>query len=265
VRGTRVIAITAITLLVVLIACVVGIVVSSSSPTAIEPTHLQVGAGPPSTATALLTFADDNGLSASARWTFDFAHDAADVNASATLSLVTISLEARLLQTILLFDTSSLGSLTGSTWVAVHAPRGPDGMAALANVLRHPDVAALKANAATVTMSDHDTTTTLTFRHVRLPSTEGLPITLPDSGRLVLAITTGPKGQLLGASAQLHGRTDDVHAALVITGYNQPVSIPVPAASDVTPLTRARAQEIFGTNAPAVLRWLARLHLGLGG
>lgn len=258
-RGTRLIAVTAALLLAALVAGAATLADSGPSAARIVPSHLQAGPGPLRTATGVLAYSDSTGLSMTATCAFDFVHGTADITANAQLSIATIDVEARLVGATLLLNTASLQSLTGSPWVSVPAQRASAGLERLERTLRHPDLAALrKANRATVSTTGRTSTTTMWFNHVTLPSTSGLPITLPSEGRLVLVVTTGSEGQLLVATAHLSNSSEDVHFSLHMTGYNQPVEVAVPSSADVVALTPSRARQIFGTNAPAVLHWLRR-------
>jgi hypothetical protein len=104
----------------------------------------------------------------------------------------------------------------------------------------------------------------MSFGTVHLPSTAGLPITLPRVAALSVAVTTGNEGQLLVASVHLANRADDVRLAFTVTGYDVPVAIAAPAPSEVVPLTPTRAGAIFGTNAAAIERALRALSRVVG-
>jgi hypothetical protein len=258
VRGTRVIAVTAALLLAALIAGAATIVSSSDNATTINPAHLVVSPGPLKSATGVLTYTDGTGINATAVCTFDFEHLSANIAANASLSIASVALEVRLVGPVLLFNTATLQSLTGAPWVSIRVPKGPAALARLGAVLRRPRLSMLPANRAAVVVTRGITTTTLWFNHVTLPPTTGLPIVLPTHGRLVTTFTTGAQGQVLAIAAHLWNGSADIHLHLQMTGYNQPVAIEVPHPSDVVPLTRPLARQVFGTNWPAVVHWLGR-------
>jgi hypothetical protein len=239
---------------VLLVALVVGAVAlaatSGSAPTP-TPSHLDVGAGPPTTATALVTYADSSGVSVTASCAFDFHAGTASVTATADLSEIGSTIEARLVSRTLYVNLNEFSSLLGADWVSLAAKPGPNRLPALAEAMRHPDVARLHGHRH-VTVHRGATTTTIAEGTVQVPFAPRLPIVaVPPYGRLTVSVTTGPQGQLLGASLRLVSRGDTVLVGVQVTGYDVPVSIGAPPAHDTVPLTRARARAIFGTDAPA--------------
>jgi hypothetical protein len=266
VRASRVISVVAVALLIALVAGAITLVASAPGATAIVPSHLVVSDGPPTTATGIFTYTTSTGISVTADAAFDFATGAAEVTATASLSIVTSTVEARLVDRTLYLNVAQFASVVGAPWVSAGAMRGPVRLEALAEALRHPDLSRLHPMRARVVRSPvtDATTTTMSFGVVHLPSTAGLPITLPTVAKLSAAVTTGSQGQLLDATVHLANPGDDVRLDFEVTGYDVPVAIAAPAPSDVVPLTSTRAQAIFGTNADSIERVLRALRHVIG-
>ncbi len=262
VRSNRIIAIVTIAALIALLAAAVALDASASGGPQVDASHLDVGTGLPTSATAVVTLSDSTGVTASADVALDFASGRAEVNATAMLSIATVSLEARILGDRVELNVEQFESLVGAPWVSVRAPNARARQLAIARFFRHPDVALLRVLPGTVTRTvGATTTTTAHLRHVLLPSTSGLPITLPRIASMVVAVTTGSQGQLLALAVHLTGPIDQVqvHAALVVTSYDVPVSVVVPGPDEVVALTAHIARSVFGTSAGTVTRYLKRL------
>jgi hypothetical protein len=262
VRSTRVVAAAAALLLAGLIASAATL---AATPSTASPTveQLRVGQGPPRTATGILTFSDSSGVSVTATCAFDFTHGTADVVASDSLSIVTVSIEARLINQGLYLNAASMSSLLGAPWLTTNLSSAAGKLHDLALVLRHPQLARFASFRVSTSHTKTATTTTFRFGHVRLPSTTGLPITLPRTGRLDVAVTTGSEGQVVVFAATLTSPDGGVNRlGLMITDYNVPVTIGAPSRGSVVALTPARAHELLGANYPATERLLQRLGAG---
>jgi hypothetical protein len=265
VRTTKVIGVAAVAVLVALVAGAVVLAATGNATTTVPASSVVVGAGPPTTATVELTYASSNGISITADGALDFANDAADVSATASLSIVTATVEARLSDRTLYLHVPQFASLVGAPWVSTGQLGGPSRLDELAAAMRHPDLARLHPKRRTVVRTSGGTVTTMSFGAVHLPSTAGLPVTLPSVAVVTATVVTGTQGQLLSAAALLvsHGQT--VKLTLRVTGYNAPVHVTAPPASDVVVLTGARERAIFGTNAPGIARALRGLRGVLAG
>ncbi len=259
-RSTRVIAAAAILVLVALVASAATLAATSATTTGAVVKHLGVEAGPPRTATGTLTFSDSSGISVTATCEFDFTHGTADIVASDSISILTVTVEGRLIGQGLYLEAGAMSSLLGAPWLTTDLPAARGKLHELARLLRHPDLARF----AHFRVSSSHTATTMTstfqFDHVRLPSTLGLPIELPRKGRLDVAVTTGTQGQVLSFDATLTSPDGGVNRLdLEITDYGVPVVIDTPQASSVIALTATRARELLGANYPATARLLRRL------
>ena len=264
-RATRVITVAAIAVLLALVTTAVTLAASGTGAPEVIPSNLVVGAGPPRTATGILTFTSSAGVSISGTCAFDFAAGSADVVATASLSIVTATVEARLADRTLYLNVEQFASLVGAPWVSTGALHGPARLDALAGALRHPDLARLHPRSHVLTSGPGaQTTQTMSFGTVHLPSTANLPISLPRVATLTVAVTTGAQGQVLAVAARLSNPGDDVRVTFQATGYNVPVSIVAPPASEVAPLTDARARAIFGTDTRGIERWLGELRRAVG-
>ena len=255
-RSTRVIAVGAAVLLAALVAGATALVATSQSATVAARGPLTVGPGRLTSATGIFSFADTAGLTVTAPFGLNFVTHTAHITATASLSIVTVTAEARLVGGMLYVSDQSLATLTGAPWVTTSMPRGTVALDRIARTLRHPHLAALHANRATVSTTGTTTTTTLWFNRVTLPRTTGLPITLPRTAAVVVTVTTGSLGQVLSAVVRLKGSNDTVVLGLQMTGYNVSVAVRAPDPRQTVVLTPARATQIFGTNAPAVIRLL---------
>ena len=254
-RSSRVIASTAVAVLVALVAGAVALAASGSGAVQVVPSRLVVGAGPPRTATGVLTYSSNAGISISATCELDFAAGTADVTATASLSIVTATLEARLAERTLFLNVAQFSSLVGANWLSSGALGGAVRLEGLAREMRHPDLARLHAKRRVVThAADGSTTTAMSFGAVDLPTTSDLPVSLPGEANVTATVTTGASGQLLAATAHLANPSDDVRLSFTVTGYNVPVTVTAPARSGVAQLTSPRARSIFGTNAAGIER-----------
>lgn len=259
-RAPRVIAIAAVVVLGALVASAVTLVANGNGAAQIVPSHLVVGPGPPTTATGVLTFTSSAGVSVSADCALDFATGSADVTATASLSIVTATVEARLVDATVYLNVEHFASLIGAPWVSTGSLHGPVRLDALATALRHPDLARLHPKARVVASAPGaGTRTTLSFGAVHLPSTANLPISLPSVAVVTAVVTTGAQGQVLAVAVHLANPSNDVRVTFQVTGYNVPVSIVPPAPSEVAPLTDARARAIFGIDASGIVRRLGEL------
>ncbi|HUD69587.1 MAG TPA: hypothetical protein VMQ40_05060 [Acidimicrobiales bacterium] len=259
-RSTPVVAAAAALLLVALVAGAATLAATSSTASGPLVEHLGVGAGLPRTATGILTFSDSSGISVTASCEFDFIHGTADVVASDSLSILTVTIEGRLVGPGLYLEAASMSSLLGAPWLATNLPAARGKLHDLALLLRHPDLERFASRRVSVTRTPTTATTTIQFDHVRLPSTEGLPITLPRTGRLDVAVTTGTQGQVLSLDATLTSRDGGVNRLdLTITDYDVPVAIDAPLHGSVVALTQTRARALLGANYPATERLLVRL------
>lgn len=257
-RSTRVVAVAAIALLAALIAGATTLAATSSTQPVVK--HLGVGVGPPRTAVGTVSFADSSGVTVDAICEFDFAHGTANVVASDSLSIVTVTLGARLVGPDLYLEVASLTSLLGAPWLTTTLPAASGALGDLATLLRHPHLDRFAGHRIATTHTATSSTTMLQFDKIALPSTRGLPITLPRSGRLDVAITTGTQGQVLSLHATLtspDGGTNRLDFA--IDDYNVGVTITAPAPGSVVALTQTRARELLGTNFPATIHLLERL------
>jgi hypothetical protein len=259
VRSTRIIAVAAVVVLIALVASAVTLAATSSSPTQVAAASVAVGPGPPTTATGTLVYSSSSGVTISADFAFDFEKDAADVTATASLSIVTATVEARLAMDTFYLHVPQFASLVGAPWVSTGELGGPTRLDALATAMRRPDLSRLHAKRRVTVRSAGGATTTLSFGLVHLPSTSGLPISLPSTARVTATVVTGDQGQLLSVAALLVGRSRTDKLGLRVTGYNVPVDVTAPAPSDVVVLSGSRERAIFGTNAPGIARALAGL------
>jgi hypothetical protein len=264
VRSTRVVGIAAIVILVALVAGAVVLVATAQSSPTVVPSHLDVGAGPPSTATALLTYSDSNGVKVRGDCAFDFPAGAADVQATATLSVVSVSVEARLVDRALYFYVPQFASLVGAPWISTTALHGPARLEDLATALRHPDLSRLHPVTKETVTTDGRTTTTMHFGVVHVAFAHELPISVPGEGLLTVVVTTGAQGQLLDVGVTLAAPGDTVHLGFLVTGYDVPVSITAPPPDQVAELTATRASELFGADAATLQHLLSDLHHVVG-
>ncbi|HLK44422.1 MAG TPA: hypothetical protein VKT18_00475, partial [Acidimicrobiales bacterium] len=85
-HSSRVIAVVSGVVLAGLVAAAVTLQLSSDATTTVDPARLVVGTGPPSTATATITYTDNQQDAATATCAFDFATGVADVSATASLT-----------------------------------------------------------------------------------------------------------------------------------------------------------------------------------
>jgi hypothetical protein len=259
VRATRVIAVATVAVFAALVASAVTLAATAPSTAGVVPSHLVVGAGPPATATGVATFSSSTGVSVDATCAFDFTTGAADVTATASLSIVTAMVEVRLADRALYLNVQQFASLIGAPWVTTGSLHGPARLDVLASALRHPDLARLHAKSRAVTSRHGEKTTTLSFGRVHLPSTSGLPISLPRVAALTLAVTTGAQGQVLEIAVHLANPGDDVRLTFQVTGYNVEVSIAPPPSREVAPLDGVRARAIFGIDAQGIQQRLGEL------
>jgi hypothetical protein len=253
----------AILLLAALVAGAATLAATSSTASGPLVKHLHVGKGPPSTATGTVAFSDSSGASITAPCEFDFAHGTADLVASDSISILTVTIEGRLVGQDLYLGVASMSSLFGAPWLTTNLSSARGKLHDLALLLRHPPLSRLAAFRTATSRTATTATTTLQFDHVRLPSTVGLPIRLPRSGRLDVAVTTGTQGQVLSVDATLTSPDGGVNRLdLTIDDYDVPVTIEVPAPGSVAELTPARAKALLGSNYAATYRLLVRLGAG---
>jgi hypothetical protein len=259
VRSTRIIAGAAVVVLVALVASAVTLASTDSVQPTASVAGVAVGPGPPTTATGVLTYSSSSGISISADWAIDFTEGAADVTATASLSIVTATIEARVAEDTLYLHIPQFASLVGAPWVSTGELDGPTRLDALAEQLRHPDLARLHPRHRVTTQTGARTTTTMSFGVVHLPSTAGLPISLPRTATVTATVVTGTQGQLLAAGARLVGPSQTDTLAISVTSYNAAVEIAAPAPGDVALFTPREERAVFGTNAPGVDRALGAL------
>lgn len=264
-RSSRVIAVAAVAVLAAMVVTAVALAASGPSTPTVTAASVAVGPGAPTTATGVLTYASSQGISVSADWSVDFATDAADVTATASLSIVTATLEARLADRTLYLYLPQFSSLIGAPWATTGALRGPAELDPLATVLRHPDLARLHPEHRVTVTTATGATTTMTFRDVHLPSTAGLPITLPRVAQVTAVVRTGTEGQLLSLGVRLVGTDQTVRLGLLLTGYNVPVTVTAPPPGDVVTLTPSKERAIFGTNTASIAHELRSLRRVLDG
>ena len=196
-RTTRIIAVAAVVVLVALVASAVTLAATGSSPTEVAAASVAVGPGPPRTATGVLTYSSSSGITITADCAFDFEKGAADVTATASLSIVTATVEARLATDTFYLHVPQFASLVGAPWVSTGELGGPTRLDALATAMRRPDLSRLHAKRRVSVRRVGGATTTLSFGLVHLPSTAGLPISLPGTAAVTAAVMTGDQGQLL--------------------------------------------------------------------
>jgi hypothetical protein len=260
VRAPKVIAIAAVAVLAALVASAITLAANGTGAVQVVPSHLVVGPGPPATATGVLTFTSSAGVTVTADCALDFAKGAADVTATASLSIVTATVEARLVDATVYLNVQQFASLIGAPWISTGSLHGPVRLDALATALRHPDLTTSHAIRRQVApLPGHATRTTLSFGTVHLPSTAHLPIVLPRVANVTAAVITGSQGQVLSIEVHLANPVNDVRLTFQVTGYDVPVSIAPPPEGEVAPLTNARAQAIFGTDAGGIVRRLGEL------
>ncbi len=93
--------------------------------------------------------------------------------------------------------------------------------------------------------------TTYTYQRpsgsITLPS--DVPLHIPHPVAITTTVTLASAGQLSAASITLSGRSLYLHATLTVTAYDVPVSITVPPARDVQPLTPALRERVLGSHA----------------
>jgi hypothetical protein len=261
VRSTRVVAIAAVVVLVALVAGAIALASGATVTPTVTPSHLEVGAGPPTTATGLLTYSDSNGITVDGTCAFDFADGTADLDASVTLSVITVRVGARLVDRVIYFSVPEFASLIGAQWASTSALHGPARLEDLAVALRHPDLDRLHPRTRVVTTgAGGTTTTTMGFGEVHVGFANALPFPLPSQGVLTVAITTGPSGQLYDVDLRLVAVGDTVRLGYEATGYDVPVAITAPPPDQVRRLTPARAKAIFGTDTATLQHLLAGLH-----
>ena len=259
-RSTRVIAVAAVVVFVALVASAVVLADAAPGAPRVVTSDLVVGAGPPTTATGILTYSDSNGITIRASCALDFVDGTANVSATASLSVVTVSAEARLVDRAIYLELPQFASLVGSPWVSTGALDGPARLEDLARTMRHPELSALHPTSRTVVHAPSGaTTTTMGFGVVNVPFASELPISVPSPARLTVTVTTGTQGQLLRVAAGLRAPGDVVLVGFVVTGYDVPVSIAPPPPGDVVVLTPATARALFGTDAGTVDRLLRGL------
>jgi hypothetical protein len=265
VRSTRIIAGAAVVVLVALVASAVTLASTDSGQPKVSVADVAVGAGPPTTATGVLTYSSTSGISISADWAFNFTESAAELTATASLSIVTATVEARVADDSFYLHVPQFASLVGAPWVSTGELGGPTRLDALATQLRHPDLARLHPTRRVTTHTSAGTTTTMSFGLVHLPSTAGLPISLPRTATVTATVVTGTQGQLLAAGARLVSPSQTDVLAVSVTSYNAPVEIAGPASGDVVVLTAKKERAIFGTNAQGIAHALRGLRHVLRG
>lgn len=256
--STRVITAVALALLACLVAVAAALTSTSTTPP-VPSSHLEVGAGPPSTVTGVLRYSDSSGIAITASVRADVANNAAQVVATATLSIVSASVTLRTVGEDAYLQVPGYASLLGAPWTEVRVPKDRGALGLFARELRHPQFFRLHPTSEATTTSPRGTTTTLRYQRVTVPRLEGLPLSLPRHGHLTVTIRTGSAGQVLSIAARLWTRTDTVRVSFVVTGYDQPVALAAPPASQVRLLDRARAISIFGSNTPSLARTLRKL------
>lgn len=256
--STRVI--TAATLAV--LGCLIAVAVALStgpSTTPVVPSHLVVGAGPPSTMTGIVRYTDSSGISITATVRANLVADTAQVDVTAKVSVVSASVTLRGVGDDVFLQVPDYASLLGAPWTEVHAPHDANAFGILAAELRHPDLARLHPTTERTTPHRTGPTITLRFDRVTLPQLEGVPLRLPSYGHLVCIVREGTTGQVLAVTIHLWNPADSVRASFLVTGYDQPVMLAAPPRTQVKVLDRARATSIFGNNAPRLARTLRRI------
>ncbi len=264
--STRVITAASLAAMVGLIVAV-SVNLNGSSPPRVDPAHLRVGPGVPSTATARITYSSSVGTSVTISAALSGPEDAVGATAQASNGLVEGSLQARAVAGTLYVDVAQFTSQLGAPWASVHVPRELGGIHLALAELRHPDLALLRALGATTTPTATGRVTVVHVNDVRMPQLGSLPLGLPLRGNATFTITTGSAGQVLSVAARIVGVHSGIHvdAKVIITGYDQPVHVAAPKAADVAPLRRADASRLFGSDTRAFLRLLDDLgsHLTL--
>jgi hypothetical protein len=263
VTSTRVITAVALVALACLIAAAVALT-TTPQPAPIVASHLEVGAGLPSTVTGILHYSDSSGIAITATVRVNVPERAAQLAATATISVVTASLTLRSIGDEAFLELPGYASLLGAPWTATSVPRDRGGVERLARVLRHPELTALHPTSSSTRRDVTGTTTTLRFAQVSVPVIKGLPLDLPRHGHLTLTVRTGTAGQVLSVTVHLWDPTDDVRASFLVTSYDQRVSLAAPPPSQVTALNTTRATSIFGIDAPEIFRTLRALGIRFG-
>jgi hypothetical protein len=210
-----------------------------------------VTATAPTTATARLTYTDSSGISIDAQFALDGPTNAAEVAGTVSLDDIDVSLTARLLDHELYVDLPQFATLLGAPWTHVHLTRAERGVDAALRELRHPLIERLVNRPHSRYQVAEPTARVFTLQvpYVTLPQTYGLPVYLPHQAHLRLRVVVGPEGQVLTAELHLWNKHDDVRLTLVVTGYDQPLSLRAPSHGQVVLLTLSRSRSIFGENA----------------
>ena len=259
--GNRVIAACSLAVLAGLVVAAVVLSQTASAPSRIDPAHLVVGPGVPSTATATLTYSSTYGTTGTAQLTLDGRDDTAAATLTASNGVLQASLQGREVADVLYVDVSAFTSQLGRPWAALTLPRLHRGVDVALEELRHPDLAGLRRLGARTTTSTTGSVTVLRLRRVHFPSLGTLPVGLPSRGNVTITVTTGTSGQVLDVAVKVVSLKGNysVHAAITITGYNQPVAVNAPPPTESAPLDSTRAQELFGADAAPIDHLLREL------
>jgi hypothetical protein len=266
-NSTRVLTASALAVLAGLIIAATALAATSpAAKRAIPVSHLVVTAAAPTTASATLTYTDTSGISIDAEIALDGPKNAAQIAGTVSLDDIDVSLTARLLDDELYVDLPAFATLLGAPWTDVHLKGDERGIDAALRELRHPFIERLVNRPHARYHVTEPTAGVFTLRvpYVTLPETHGLPVYLPHEAHLDLVVRLGPQGQVLAAQLHLWNKHDDVRVTLVVTGYDQALSLRAPPHGQLVVLNLARSQAIFGDNAVGIDNLLEHLGAYLG-
>ena len=225
-----------------------GVVVAAtdtSNPGSGGTDPLALNGYPPKTAT--LAFTADTGTGSAVTGTAGVDFATGEITAQMQIPLAFSSLNANLLVTAhhVYLGVGNLASVFGAPWVSVSAP--PLNLYGISLEMTKPDIPLISAyDSRTVVTANGVTTYTFHWSHSRYHAPAGFPVSVPVGSAVTLSLSVGSQGELTGGSVTTRTSTSRMTITMKVVGYNQPVRVSPPSASQVRPITGSQLQKILG-------------------
>jgi len=220
---------------VALALSIFGVVLAAtdSNPAGISDAALALNGYPPKTVDMQLTITSDGGSSIIADAKIDFQKQRMQISMDIPSAFSSTPVEIVLTNSELYVGSEGLVSLAGKSWISESLTTNPP-FFGLSLEMTKPDVALITSYRRLLTQHDGNFTTYNFGRDMVLhPLTNG-QIKKPVSGSMNFSITTGKEGQVTAANLTFSSTSHSITVTSKILGYNQPVRVKIPPASQVS-------------------------------
>ena len=211
-------------------------------------TDTNVGSSPyalngkvPKTAAMSFSIANSDGVAITGHMNVDMVRNSVDGEIDIPFILVMARIRMREVNDKLYLGAGAFQSMAKADWLAAPLNTNLD-LTGLALTMAKPEFDLMPKQLGSPVVTHEGDVTVRTY-HLKSKA-----LGLPTSGGATLAFRTASEGQVIGLTVTIKAAKQDVTISLTMDSYNGPVTIEVPKASSVKPLTSDSLQQIGAGN-----------------